>query len=109
MKKNKKEISNKTYSNLKFEIGVPETISKKSKIPPPFTLEFGSIANNIEKQLKNKKIKFDPSVIKLHDNLIKSIVVLRNEKFISEKQSFKLIYDIFEKSISHIYFIYENL
>ena len=75
--------------------------------PPPFTLEMGFPANNIEKQLKKQNIEFDPSVIKQYDKLIKGIVVLRNENFISEKKKVKLIHEVYLRAIKHIYFIYK--
>ena len=91
------------------EIINPEQASQSKKIntPPTFTLEIGVPANNIAKQLKKQKIEFDPSVIKTYDKLIKGIVGLRNEKFISKKKSVKLICAVYEKSVNHVYFIYE--
>jgi hypothetical protein len=91
------------------EITNPEQTSQSKKInmPPPFTLEIGVPANNIAKQLKKQKIEFDPSVIKTYDKLIKGIVGLRNEKFISKKKSVKLICAVYEKSVNHVSFIYE--
>jgi hypothetical protein len=86
------------------------TIRKnKTNTPPPFTLEIGVPANNIEKQLKKQKITFDPSCVKKHDKLIKSIVDLKNEGFISKKKSQKLIHKVYERSIKHVCFIYEML
>jgi hypothetical protein len=82
---------------------------KEKKTPPDFVLEIGVPANNIAEQLKKQKIEFDPSVIKICDKLIKGIVDLRSEKFISKKKSEKLIQSVYERSIKHIYFIYENL
>ena len=82
---------------------------QKANIPPPFTLEIGVPANNIAKQLKKQKVEFDPSVIKAYDKLIKGIVGLRNENFISEKKKVKLICAVYERSIKHVYFIYEML
>lgn len=83
--------------------------SKTTNLPPAFVLEIGVPAYNIEKQLKRQKIEFDPSVIKKHDRLIKNIVSLKNEGFISKKKCQKLIYKIYERSISHVYFIYEMI
>ena len=80
---------------------------QESKVPPPFTLEIGVPANNIAKQLKKQEVEFDPSVIKAYDKLIKGIVGLRNENFISEKKKVKLICAVYERSIKHVYFIYE--
>jgi hypothetical protein len=79
----------------------------QKKTPPDFTLEIGVPANNIAKQLKKQKIEFDPSVIKSYEKLIKGIVDLKNEKFISRKKSQKLICAVYERSIKHVYFIYE--
>jgi hypothetical protein len=91
------------------EITNPEQTSQSKKInmPPPFTLEIGVPANNIAKQLKKQNIEFDPSVIKTYDKLIKGIVGLRNEKFISKKKSVKMICAVYEKSVNHVSFIYE--
>jgi hypothetical protein len=91
------------------EITNPEQTSQSKKIntPPNFTLEIGVPANNIAKQLKKQNIEFDPSVIKTYDKLIKGIVGLRNEKFISKKKSVKLICAVYEKSVNHVSFIYE--
>ena len=86
------------------------TIRKnKTNTPPVFTLEIGVPANNIEKQLKKQNITFDPSCIKKHDKLIKSIVDLKNEGFISKNKCQKLIHKVYERSIKHVYFIYEML
>ena len=82
---------------------------EQKKTPPDFVLEIGVPANNIVEQLKKQKIEFDPSVIKSYDKLIKGIADLRSEKFISKKKSEKLIQSVYERSIKHIYFIYENL
>jgi hypothetical protein len=94
-------------------MGLLNNISIKPKeqknTPPDFKLEIGVPANNIAKQLKKQKIEFDPSVIKICDKLIKGIVDLRTEKFISKKKSQKLILAVYERSIKHVYFIYENL
>ena len=49
------------------------------------------LRNNIGKQLIKQNVEFDPSVIKTYDNLIKSVVKLKNENFISNKKSQKLI------------------
>ena len=93
-----------------IKIRKEETIKKESVIiPPTFTLAIGVPANNIEKQLKKQGIEFDPSVIKKHDKLIKGIVGLNNEGFISQKKRIKLIHKVYERSIKHVYFIYEML
>lgn len=85
-------------------------IPKKQKnTPPDFTLEIGVPANNIRKQLKQQKIEFDPSVIKKYDKMIKSIVVLKKEGMIGKKKSQELIHVIYERSIKHVYFIYEMI
>jgi hypothetical protein len=96
----------KLLNNIKIEKN--ETIKKELvNKPPAFTLEIGVPANNIEKQLKKQKIEFDPSCIKKYDKLIKGIVGLKNEEFISEKKKAKLISAIYKRSIKHVYFIYE--
>lgn len=82
---------------------------QKKKVPPPFTLEIGVPANNIEKQLKRQGITFEPNSIKKYDKLIKSIVDLSNEDFISQKKRQKIIYKVYERSIKHVYFIYEMI
>jgi len=82
---------------------------KQTNTPPAFTLEIGFPADNIEKQLKSQKVNFDPSCIKKYDKLIKSIVDLKNEDFISKNQSEKLIYKVYARSINHVYFIYEMI
>jgi hypothetical protein len=108
-KKNEKyQLPSQDGINL---LGLFNNISIKPKeqknTPPNFTLEIGVPANNIAWQLKKQKIEFDPSVIKLYDKLIKGIVDLRTEKFISKKKSQKLILAVYERSIKHIYFIYK--
>jgi hypothetical protein len=86
------------------------TIRKtKTNTPPAFTLEIGVPANNIEKQLKKQKIIFDPSSIKKYDKLIKGVIGLKNDGFISQKKCQKLIHKVYERSIKHVYFIYEML
>lgn len=85
------------------------TIKENKKTPPPFALELGVPANNIEKQLKEQNIEFDPSCIKKHDKLIKAIVDLKNEGFISKNKAQKLIEKIYVRSISHVCFIYEMM
>jgi len=112
--KNKKNEKYQLPSEDGIDVmGLLNNISIKPKeqknTPPDFTLEIGVPANNILKQLKKQKIKFDPSVIKICDKLIKGIVDLRTEKFISKKKSQKLICAVYERSIKHVYFIYENL
>jgi len=82
---------------------------QKENVPPPFTLEIGVPAYNIEKQLKEQEIEFDPSSIKKYDKLIKGIVGLKNEGFISQKKCQKLIHKVYERSIKHVYFIYEMI
>ena len=74
---------------------------------PLFTLEIDVPANNIEKQLKKKNIEFDRSVIKQYDKLIKGIISLRNENFISEKNKIKLIEEVYLRALEHVYFIYK--
>ena len=77
------------------------------KTPPPFNLEIGFPANNIEKQLKKQKILFEPTVIKKYDKLIKSIFDLKNEKIIDKKKCQKLVFKVYDKAIAHVFFIYE--
>jgi hypothetical protein len=77
------------------------------KTPPPFTLEIGFPANNIEKQLKKQKILFEPTVIKKYDKLIKSIFDLKNEEIIDKKKCQKLVFKVYERAIKHVYFINE--
>jgi hypothetical protein len=112
-------MSNKNKKNYKLPsvdgIDVMELLDKvtirknKTNTPPPFTLEIGVPANNIEKQLKKQGIEFDPSCIKKHDKLIKGIVDLKNEGFIGQKKCQKLIHKVYERSIKHVCFIYEML
>ena len=83
--------------------------NKTKNIPPAFVLEIGVPANNIGKQLIKQKIQFDPSVIKTYDNLLKGIVKLKKEKFISSKKSQKLIYSVYERAVKHVYFVYEMI
>jgi hypothetical protein len=113
-KKNKKKVK----YQLPSEDGVDVMsllsnikVEKKQikKLPPDFSLEIGVPANNIAEQLKSQGIEFDPSIINTYDNLIKSIVRLRTEKFISKKKKTKLIFAIYERSIKHVYFIYEMI
>jgi hypothetical protein len=87
------------------------TIKPKKQIntPPNFTLEIGVPADNIRKQLKEQKIEFDPSVIKRYDKMIKSVVNLKTEGMIGKKKSQELIHAIYERSIKHVYFIYEMI
>jgi hypothetical protein len=80
---------------------------KEVNIPPPFNLEIGVPANNIEEQLNKQNILFDPSVIKKYDKIVKSIVRLKIEKLISNNKAQKLIVEIYERSTNHVYFIYE--
>jgi hypothetical protein len=84
-------------------------IKNKTNTPPHFKLEIGVPANNIEKQLKKQNITFDPSSIKKYDKLIKGIVGLKNEGLISQKKCQKLIYEVYNRSINHVYFIYDIL
>jgi hypothetical protein len=81
--------------------------SENKKTPPLFTLEIGFPANNIEKQLKKKKMLFEPTVIKKYDKLIKSIFDLKNEKIIDKKKCQKLVFKVYDKAIAHVFFIYE--
>lgn len=93
-----------------MELLAEVTIRKnKTNAPPAFTLEIGVPANNIEKQLKEQGVTYDPSCIKKHDKLIKAIVSLKNEGFISQKKCQKLIHKVYERSIKHVCFIYEML
>jgi hypothetical protein len=113
-KKNKKKVKYQLPSEDGIDVmGLLNNITIKpkeqKKTPPDFKLEIGVPANNIAWQLKKQKIEFDPSVIKSYDYLINSIVDLRAEKFISKKKSQKLILAVYERSIKHVYFIYENL
>ena len=80
---------------------------EQKKTPPDFTLEIGVPADNIRKQLKEQKIEFDPSVIKRYDKMIKSVINLKKEGMIGKKKSQELIHAIYERSIKHVYFIYE--
>jgi hypothetical protein len=84
-------------------------VKEQKNVLPPFILEIGVPVNNIAKQLKKQNIEFDPSVIKAYDKLIKGIVGLRNENFISQKKKSKLISAVYERSIKHVYFIYQML
>jgi hypothetical protein len=77
--------------------------------PPDFSLEIGVPADNIRKQLKKQKIEFDPSVIKRYDKMVKSIINLKTEGMIGKKKSQELIHAIYERSIKHVYFIYEMI
>jgi len=111
-KKNKKKVKYQLPSEDGIDVmGLLNNINIKPKeqknTPPDFTLEIGVPANNIAKQLKKQKIEFDPSVIKSYNKLIKGIVGLKNEKFISRKKSQKLICAVYERSIKHVYFFYE--
>jgi hypothetical protein len=114
-KKNKKKVKYQLPSE--DGIDVMELLDKikldkeeqENKVPPPFKLEIGIPANNIVKQLKKQGIEFDPSVIKKYDKIIKGIVDLSNENFISKKKSRKLIFAVYERAIKHVYFIYEML
>lgn len=112
-KKNKNKVKYQLPSENGIDvIGLLTNINIKKKpikkTPPDFTLDAG-LTNNIAKQLKSQKIEFDPSVIKAYDNLIESIIRLRNEKFISKKKKTKLIFAIYERSVKHVYFIYEMI
>lgn len=85
-------------------------IPKKQKnMPPDFTLEIGVPADNIRKQLKEQKIEFNPSVIKKYDKMIKSVINLKTEGMIGKNKSQELIHAIYERSIKHVYFIYEMI
>ena len=113
-KKNKKKIKYQLPSVNGVDVmGLLNDISiipkKQKNTPPDFTLEIGVPSNNIAEQLKSQGIEFDPSIINTYDNLIKSIVRLKIEKFISKKKSQKLIQAIYERSIKHVYFIYEMI
>ena len=115
-------MSSKKQKKIKYQLpsengidvmGLLNDINIKPKnqknTPPQFVLEIGVPANNIAKQLKKQKIEFDPSVIKIYDNLVKNIVKLKVEKIISMKKSTKLIHKVYLKSIEHVYFFYEIL
>jgi hypothetical protein len=80
---------------------------KQTNTPPPFNLEIGVPANNIEEQLNKQNILFDPSVIKKYDKIVKSIVRLKIENLISSNKAQKLIGEIYERSTNHVCFIYE--
>jgi hypothetical protein len=113
-KKNKKKVKYQLPSEDGIDVmGLLNDISiipkKQKNTPPDFTLEIGVPANNIAEQLQSQGIEFDPSIINTYDNLIKSIVRLKIEKFISKKKSQKLIQAIYERSIKHVYFIYEMI
>lgn len=112
-KKQKKQKYQLPSQNGVDVMGLLNNISiipkKQKNMPPDFTLEIGVPADNIRKQLKEQKIEFDPSVIKRYDKMIKSVIHLRNEKMISKKKSQELIQTIYERSIKHIYFIYEMI
>lgn len=82
---------------------------KQTNILLDFTLDMRFPDNTIEKQLKSQKINFDPSCIKKYDKLVKSIVDLKNEGLISKAKYQKLIYKVYERSIKHVYFIYEMI
>lgn len=114
MKKSENKKSNKNQLPSVDGIDVMDLLNnisvgkrKEKNTPPDFVLEIGVPANNVAEQLKKQKIEFDPSVIKSYDKLIKGIVDLKNEKFISKKKSVKLICAVYERSIKHVYFIYE--
>lgn len=113
-KKNKSKVKHQLPSENGVDVmGLLNNISiipkKQKNIPPDFALEIGVPANNIAEQLQSQEIEFDPSIINTYDNLIKSIVRLKTEKFISKKKSQKLIFAIYERSIKHVYFIYEMI
>lgn len=113
-KKNKSKVKHQLPSENGVDVmGLLNDISiipkKQKKTPPDFSLEIGVPANNIAEQLQSQGIEFDPSIINTYDNLIKSIVRLKTEKFISKKKSQKLIQAIYERSIKHVYFIYEMI
>jgi hypothetical protein len=113
-KKNKKKVDYQlpTVGGFNVMDSLNEFIPKKENkknLPPDFKLEIGIPANNIAKQLKKQKIEFDPSVIKRYDKMIKSIINLKTEGMIGKKKSQELIYAFYERSIKHVYFIYEML
>jgi hypothetical protein len=116
MSSNKKEKKVKNNYQLPSVDGIDVmsllnniSIKEKKEVnrPPTFELEIGVPANNIEEQLKEQKILFDPSVIKKYDKIVKSIVRLKIEKLISNKKENKLIAEIYERSMNHVLFIYE--
>ena len=114
-KKNKKKVKYQLPSEDGIDVmGLLNNISiilKKQikNTPPDFSLEIGVPADNIRKQLKEQKIEFDPSVIKRYDKMIKSIINLKTEGMIGKKKSQELIHAIYERSIKHVYFIYEMI
>lgn len=113
-KKNKKKVKYQLPSEDGIDVmGLLNNITIKPKkqknTPPDFTLEIGVPADNIRKQLKEQKIEFDPSVIKRYDKMIKSIINLKTEGMIGKKKSQELIHAIYERSIKHVYFIYEMI
>jgi hypothetical protein len=114
-KKNKKKVKYQLPSEDGiYVMGLLNNISiiPKKQIkntPPDFSLKIGVPADNIRKQLKEQKIEFDPSVIKRYDKMIKSIINLKTEGMIGKKKSQELIHAIYERSIKHVYFIYEMI
>jgi hypothetical protein len=116
MSSNKKEKKVKNNYQLPSVDGIDvmsllKNISIREKeeknTPPAFGLEIGFPANNIEKQLKEQDVCFDPSVIKKYDKIIKRIIELKSEGFIGKNKCQKLIHKVYERSIKHVYFIYE--
>jgi hypothetical protein len=114
-KKNKKKVKYQLPSEDGiYVMGLLNNISiiPKKQIkntPPDVSLKIGVPADNIRKQLKEQKIEFDPSVIKRYDKMIKSIINLKTEGMIGKKKSQELIHAIYERSIKHVYFIYEMI
>ena len=113
-KKNKKKVKYQLPSVDGVDVmdllnGISIKPKKQKNMPPDFALEIGVPADNIRKQLKEQKIEFDPSVIKKYDKMIKSIINLKTEGMIGKKKSQELIHAIYERSIKHVYFIYEML
>ena len=114
-KKNKKKVKYQLPSEDGIDVmGLLNNISiiPKKQIkntPPDFSFKIGVPADNSRKQLKEQKIEFDPSVIKRYDKMIKSIINLKTEGMIGKKKSQELIHAIYERSIKHVYFIYEMI
>ena len=113
-KKNKKKVKYQLPSVDGVDVmdllnGISIKPKRQKNTPPNFLLEIGVPADNIRKQLKEQKIEFDPSVIKRYDKMIKSVINLKTEGMIGKKKSQELIHAIYERSIKHVYFIYEML
>ena len=90
---------------LSCNVSESRTINKNT--PPSFVLDMENYTESIKKQLKKQNVCFDPSVIKSYDKLIKGIIALKREGFITKKKQDSLIYKILQRAIKHVYFIYE--